>query len=142
MRFSLEEMAGFLNGSAQVGNLYNIAIKIGFSVDFPDYQIQNLAAYLEKAGINDLCEVGDIIRDEEQALVDFLAKVRATNPLTWRVSAAFVCELVLVRQFYPKFDFEFLIANGFDNDHANVILGVLFDLKAQDVEKVEDERNS
>jgi hypothetical protein len=125
MRFAIDDLMAFMGRSEQVQNLIRIADRAGFAPDFPDFEIEKVIPFLEKAKVDDLANIEEFIKIHQPELTKFLKDLRSQVVVKWSASPAFLCILVLVRRFPGVFDFDFLVSNGFSEDHAKIVLSAL-----------------
>ena len=123
--FDINEINRFVERSAQVQRLILIADRSGFAPDFPDFDIENLIPFLEEAKVKDLKNIEEFIDDDELDLINFFKEIRSKIAIKWSASPAFLCILLLIRKFPGLFGLDFLVSNGFNEDHAKIVLTAL-----------------
>lgn len=125
MQFSRDKIIEFIANSSQVKKLYRSAMDNGFWPDVPNYEIEKLSGYLGKSGIDRLEQIDGLIDKHLASIERFLSDLHShrCNSWKWRLNSIFLCQLVLIFKFPESFDVDYLIANGWDREIAEIVLG-------------------
>lgn len=122
MAFTKDQIVEYVYDSKPVINFYRFAMGIGFWPDFPDYQIESLAWYLDAAEVRDIKKIDELLVEHEETLKKYIAHIYANRKNPWRVTPGFLCALAIIIKFPKSFTVETLVQNDWDEDLASVII--------------------
>ena len=122
MKFTRNQIIDYVYNSEPVISFYRSAMGIGFWPDIPDYQIEELAWYLDGAEVNEITTIDSLLSEHKESLSRYIAHIYANGKQPWRVTPGFLCALVLIVKFPGPFTEDHLVEKGWEKELASIVI--------------------
>ena len=122
MELRKEQIISYLYHSDELFYFYRHAMNAGFWPDFPGDEADELAHFIEIAGISDLTTVDKLLEINQKVLVEYISHILDKGRYKWRATLGWLCGLVLIAKYSDSFSVEKLVELGWAEENAiNVI---------------------
>lgn len=123
MKLDREQLIEYVKTSKHIKDFYCYAMKIGFLDIRYDYEIENLASYIDIAEVKNTKEIDALLKNNKEVLKQFISDIYRHKKTTgWRVHPGFLCQLALILKFPNLFTQNYLTENGWGEDESIIIL--------------------